>query len=322
MAAELKEVPRRSENISDVDGRILQHLAWMENQCYALETIRGHQSALRALRSRGADLLNPDTVSQVIAKEKAKRELSQTGWKPNRRRNVIITYALFAKRNNIQWEKPKCRVPETIPFIPKEEELDALIAGSGKKSAAFQQVMKETAFRPGEVNRLTWTDIDEERRLIRINDPEKGSNSGVYKVTPKLIGMLQVLPRKSLRVFGGISLRSRRTTFERTRKKLALKLANPRLLQISFATYRHWKATMLQHQVHETWYVKCFLRHKSIQNTEKYIYIEHAIFGEGSDSDEYISKVAETKDEIKALIEVGFEFVLQKDNLAYFRKRK
>ena len=322
MAAELKEVPRRSENVSDVDGRILQHLAWMENQCYALDTIRGHEGALRALPDRGADLLNPDTVSHVIAKEKAKRELSQTGWKPNRRRNVIIAYALFAKRNNIQWERPKCKVPDTIPFIPKEEELDALIAGSGKKSAAFQQVMKETAFRPGEVNRLTWPDIDEERRLIRINDPEKGSNSGIYKVTPKLIGMLQALPRETLRVFGGISMRSRRTTFERTRKRLALKLANPRLLQISFATYRHWKATMLQHQVHETWYVKCFLRHKSIQNTEKYIYIEHAIFGEGSDSDEYISKVAETKDEIKALIEVGFEFVLQKDNLAYFRKRK
>jgi hypothetical protein len=33
-------------------------------------------------------------------------------------------------------------------------------------------------------------------------------------------------------------------------------------------------------------------------------------------------KVAETKDEIKQLIEAGFEFVMQQGNLAYFRKRK
>jgi hypothetical protein len=79
---------------------------------------------------------------------------------------------------------------------------------------------------------------------------------------------------------------------------------------------------MAQHHVGDTWYVKCFLRHKNIQNTEKYIYIEHVIFGEGADSDQFISKVAETQEEIKKLIETGFEYVLQKDGLAYFRKRK
>jgi len=33
-------------------------------------------------------------------------------------------------------------------------------------------------------------------------------------------------------------------------------------------------------------------------------------------------KVARTNDEITELLEAGFEYVLQKDNLAYFRKRK
>jgi integrase len=299
---------------TDVKGKIINFLWWMEKQAYAQQTIRGAGSALRALIARGANLSDPETIKEALAREKT--------WSQARRRNVINAYTLFLKFSGLIWEKPKCKVPEKVPFIPKEEELDALIAGSGKKSAAFQQVMKETAARPGEVDRLLWTDIDEERYLIRINNPEKGSNSGVYKVSQKLIGMLQKLPRTDIRVFRGISQRSRRTTFERTRRRLAEKLANPRLLQISFKTYRHWKATMVQHDVKNPWYVKKFLRHKCISNTERYIHIEEEIFGEGCDSDEFISAVASTKDEIKQLIETGFEFVLQKDGLAYFRKRK
>jgi len=297
-----------------IKGKLLEFAFYMEKQGYAQMTTRGAGSALRALIARGANLGDPESVKEALAREKT--------WSPARRRNVINSYTLFLKFNGLKWEKPKCKVPETIPFIPKEEELDALIAGSGKKSAAFQQVMKETAMRPGEVDRLLWTDIDEERRLIRVNKPEKGSNSGVYKVSQKLIGMLQKLPRTDIKVFRGISQRSRRTTFERTRRRLAEKLANPRLLQISFKTYRHWKATMVQHDVKNPWYVKKFLRHKCISNTERYIHIEEEIFGEGCDSDEFISAVASTEKEIKQLIETGFEFVLQKDNLAYFRKRK
>jgi hypothetical protein len=39
-------------------------------------------------------------------------------------------------------------------------------------------------------------------------------------------------------------------------------------------------------------------------------------------NDEYHVKVAKTKEEITQLLEAGFEYVLQKDDLAYFRKRK
>jgi hypothetical protein len=39
-----------------------------------------------------------------------------------------------------------------------------------------------------------------------------------------------------------------KTTFQKTRKRLANKLQNPSLLKISFHTFRHWKATELHHQ--------------------------------------------------------------------------
>jgi hypothetical protein len=47
----------------------------------------------------------------------------------------------------------------------------------------------------------------------------------------------------------------------------------------------------------------------------------HSLFEAGS-NDEFKVKVAEKPKEIKALLEVGFEYVLQKDNLIFLRKRK
>jgi hypothetical protein len=52
-----------------------------------------------------------------------------------------------------------------------------------------------------------------------------------------------------------------------------------------------------------------------------YIQIEQALFQNSMD-DEFHVKVAKTEEEIKGLLEIGYEFVLQKDILAYFRKRK
>lgn len=68
------------------------------------------------------------------------------------------------------------------------------------------------------------------------------------------------------------------------------------------------------------YYVKNLLGHKSIRNTEIHINIEHAIFQ--SESDEFIVKVAEKSEEIKALLEVSFEYVCEKEGLLFFRKRK
>ena len=104
------------------------------------------------------------------------------------------------------------------------------------------------------------------------------------------------------------------------RKRLAANLQNPRLLGISFHTFRHWKATVEYHKTHDIEYVKQFLGHKSVKNTEIYINIEHTLFE--STSDDFTVKVAERPEEIKALLEVGFEWVGQKDSLIFPRKRK
>jgi integrase len=304
------EVPRRSE--IDNKGKLLQYAWTMQQQGYAPDTVRSNGSCLRALIARGASLGDPETVKTVLAKEQK--------WSPNRKRNVINAYTLLLKFNGATWTKPKCRVTKKFPFIPTEQELDALIAGSRKKNATFAQVLKETAMRSGEAKRLQWTDIDSEKRIITLNEPEKGSNPRMWKVSATLMEMLNALPKTCEQIFPG-SLKGMKGTFIDTRKRLAETLQNPRLLRISFHTFRHWKATMLYHQTKDPYYVQHFLGHKKLTSTEIYINIEHTLFEAGA-NDEFTVKVAEKPEEIKALLETGFEYVLQKDSLIFLRKRK
>ena len=296
----------------DVLGKLVQYAAWMERQRFSEATIKLNLSCLRALLAHEADLLEPENVKEVIAKTKS--------WGECRKRNIINAYNLFLKLNGIQWEKPKCHVEPKFPFIPTEEEIDALIAGCGKKTSTFLQLLKETAMRSGEAKRLQWSDIDFERRTVTLNLPEKRSNPRIWRISQKLTAMLNALPRKTDKIFGNGPITSTKTTFIRSRKRIANKLQNPRLLKISFHTLRHWKATMLYHETRDIHYVKRFLGHKSIVNTEIYINIADTIFE--SKSDEFTVKVVEKSEDIRRLLEAGFEFVCQKDNLIFLRKRK
>lgn len=122
------------------------------------------------------------------------------------------------------------------------------------------------------------------------------------------------------KLFGTRTRSSLKNTFTRARKRLAHKLGNPRLNEIHFHTLRHWKATMLYHETRDERYVQKFLGHKSIVNTEIYINIADTIFE--SKSDEFTVKVTEKSEEVKSLLETGFEYVCQKDNLIFLRKRK
>ena len=77
---------------------------------------------------------------------------------------------------------------------------------------------------------------------------------------------------------------------------------------------------MLYHKTKDPYYVKDFLGHKSLKSTEIYINIERTVFEPSSD--EFTVRVVDNAEEVKKLLEVGFEYVCQKDNLIFLRKRK
>lgn len=93
------------------------------------------------------------------------------------------------------------------------------------------------------------------------------------------------------------------------RKMTFVEAAKPRLQQIHFHTFRHWKATKLS-QNQRPLLRKRLLGHKELRNAEIYINIEHAVFE--PISDEFTVGIAEKPEEVKPLIEVGFGYVCQK----------
>ena len=60
-----------------------------------------------------------------------------------------------------------------------------------------------------------------------------------------------------------------------------------------------------------------FLTHKRIENTLLYTQLV-----EFEGKDDYVYKVARTPNEIQDLIENGFDYICDQDDLKFFRKRK
>jgi len=114
--------------------------------------------------------------------------------------------------------------------------------------------------------------------------------------------------------------RGLRKTFESHRNRAAKKLNNPRLKNIHFHTFRHWKGTIEYHKTKDIIHVKTVLGHKSIESTMVYINLEQALFL--TQSDEWTCKTATNVKEATNLIETGFEYIQEKDGISLYRKRK
>jgi len=138
----------------------------------------------------------------------------------------------------------------------------------------------------------------------------------MFKVSNKLLAMINKMPKKSIKIFGTYELRGYRSSFVGQRKRTAHKLQNPRLNQITFHTFRHWKATMEYHKTKDILHVMRLLGHKNIKNT--LIYTQLVTF----QNDDYTCKVAVNIKEAAELIEAGYEYVCEMDSQKLFRKRK
>jgi integrase len=230
----------------------------------------------------------------------------------------MYAYESFLKMEEHSWQRPKYRQKKTLPFIPMEEELDQLIASVGRTTGVFLQGLKDTGADPGELAKLRWIDINHEAKTVNIT-PVKGHKARVLRVSDEFLRRVGTLPRKFEYIFNYESLRS---AYNAAKKVIARKLNNPRLLKISFTTFRHWKGTMEYHLTHDIIHVKELLGHMRIDNTMVYINLEGAIFA--SKNDQFYSAIAKSAQEACKLIEAGFDYVTGEynDGGKIFRKRK
>ena len=291
-------------------GKILQFVLWLKLQGCSEHTVKGWGQKLNRL-AKNADLSEPESVKKCLAF----LDIAESS-----KHAFCVAYGAFLKWQGRTWTVPKYKGTQKIPdFIPTEKEIDALIAGCGKKTSTILQVLKETGMRIGECVSLTWSSVNAEAHTITLNTPEKNSLPRIFKVSSKLIGMLEMLPKDSDKIFGRSNSRNASVCLAQQRKKIAKKLVNPRIAKIHFHLIRHWKGTMEYHKTQNIIQVQKLLGHKSILNTQIYVNLEQAIF---EANDNYEVKIAETIDEASKLLEVGFEYVTEMDGKKLFRKRK
>jgi integrase len=296
----------RGNDPATVKGKIVQYEFWMLKQGYAKSTIEGRIKVMKRLLKLQADLSDPESIKEVITKQT---------WSNGRKEYVVEAYSSFLTFIGGKWDPPKYSRIEKIPFIPMEQEIDQLIAGCGEKTAALLQALKETGMRIGEAWNLKWTDIDFINVTLSVT-PEKGSHARMFKVTNKLLAMINTIPKKSDKIFGTYELRGYRGSYVRQRKRTANKLQNPRINRITFHTFRHWKATMEYHRTKDILHVMRILGHKNIKNT--LIYTQLVTF----ENEDFICKAASSVKEATELIESGFDYVCEMANVKLFRKRK
>jgi integrase len=303
--------PTRQPNLKPaISETLTQYIMHLQKQAYAEQTIRTKYKILRVMLNDNVNLDDPETVKLYISRKQT--------WSNGHKILAVYTYNEYAKMKNIHWTIPQYQREETLPFVPTEKEIDALINGTAKKLSTALQALKETGFRIGELWQCKWTDIDEEKSTLKCK-AEKHGKPRETKITAKLISRLNALPKINDYIFGKTPLNGIRTSFDKQKIALANKLQNPRLKQIHFHTLRHYYATRLYNETKSILEVQAKLGHRRIDSTMVYTHIVE--FDE--ESQNYHHAIAKDEKEAGELLDNGWTYILTTpQNVMMFRKRK
>src|SRR2546427_4897538 len=159
----------------------------MKKEGYREATIQRYAKLIRTLGK----------TTNIFDAEAVKVEIAKKNWSEGTKELACDAYSLLARSKGFKFQRPRYERIEKLPFIPLEAEIDALVSGTGPKTSAVLQLLKETAARIGEAWNLKWTDIDLERNLVTLT-PEKGSKPRQFRISSKLASSLGRLQRKNI----------------------------------------------------------------------------------------------------------------------------
>ncbi len=297
-------------DLAKLYSRIFGVLDRLRREGYSEYTIEATGQRLRYL-SRHVDLECPEEVLDFI--------MNQRSWSRAYKQGMLIVYKRYAETFNIRFTPPKLRITSRPLQIPREEDIDLIISSCRFRNSLAFRILKETGLRPIELHDLTLRDIDLNQGLIHVKTRKYGKprtlklKSKTKDLLRTYINMLQI---KSLDQKLFPNPKTLKKTWERARKRTAIKFNKPELLKIRLYDLRHFFATKEYRKTRDILYVKEMLGHKTIQHIIRYIHT--VIQGET----EYTCKIAKTVEEAKTLVEAGFEYVCEIDGVKLFRKPK
>ena len=138
-------------------GEIIDFLWHLKKQGkYSDATIKTRVKILTYLSEKhGLNLHDPEAVRTLLA--------TNEKWSNGYKQNIVATYDSPSLKCKKSVGTPHTtKTEKTLPFVPLEKEVDALVAGCTKKVGTCILALKETGFRIGELWQCKWTDLDEE----------------------------------------------------------------------------------------------------------------------------------------------------------------
>lgn len=293
-------------------GEIIELLWYLKKQGkYSDATIKTRIKLLKYLSEKhGVNLHDPEAVRLALA--------TNEKWTNGYKQNFVSAYDSFAEMLKIQWNPPFYQNSKSLPFVPTEKEVDALISGCTKKIATALLALKETGFRIGELWTCKWIDLDEDNFKLKCV-AEKHGNPRSPKISARLMSMLLALPKTNDYIFGNTGLNAFRWRYDRQKSALAIKLQNPRLKQVKFHSLRHFYATKLYANTRNILLVKESCGHRDINSTLVYTHLVPT----DEEAERYHKASAKDEKEAGELIEQGWQYVVTTpQGIMLFRKAK
>ena len=131
--------------------------------------------------------------------------------------------------------------------------------------------------------------------------------------------MLLALPKPNEYIFSNSNLNAHRWNYDQQKTALAKKLQNPRLKQIKFHTFRHFKASKEYAQTRNILHVKEMLGHRNTNSTLVYTHLVPF----DDDAENYYHATAKDDKEAGELIDQAWQFVCTTpQGVMMFRKAK
>ena len=192
-------ISRSQTHQTAIQGEIVDFMWYLKKQGkFSDATIKTRVKLLRYLSQKsGVNLHDPEAVRTILAINEK--------WSNGYKQNFVSAYDSYAEMLKIQWQPPYYETKKSLPFVPLEKEVDALVAGCSKKIGTCVLALKETGFRIGELWQCKWTDLDEENFTLKCV-AEKHGNPRQAKLSSRLMARLLMLPKTNDYIFGNGNL--------------------------------------------------------------------------------------------------------------------
>lgn len=311
-AKNLVRAKQKNEALKESKPHLVNFSWYLQKEGYSEATIKTYTNYVKNMGKLG-ELNDPEEIKGVIATHYIDK---------NSQRMACCSYDNYLKFKGGIWKKPRYKPEHKQVFIPTDEELRIAVNTGYKENFVFVKFLYETGARSNEAQRLEWTDLDPERRNVKIKASKNG-NSRTLEISRELMDLLFSLPKDPNKktVFFKKSYNSRSSAFNNRMKRLAKIHNNRRFKNIHFHTFRHCKALREYHKTRDILYVMGVLGHRKLNTTYIYVSLYHQIY-KPQQPNQFLTKIASTKKERIDLINDGWSLVEKEGDDWYFRKPK